>query len=216
MSSLLDESDMRTTILFAISISLLVGIFVYRYLSWRMDPFRCSPVTGVVTMNGEPLKDAVVLFAPLDGKRMSSGRTNEKGEYRLVYSPSKMGALHGLHSVQVTTLLIIDGYELIPETIPFRYREFPSKITERVSAGYNTININLESQPEDATELAEYNEEQRRIMIEEMEFMVEEGVYEGEPAMGLDNSSLPDFVGDHNKSGNSEKVETGENVVPNR
>ncbi|MCA9085811.1 MAG: hypothetical protein KDA81_17245 [Planctomycetaceae bacterium] len=58
-------------------------------------------VTGVVTIDGKPASGVDVSFAPLDGGRPSSARTDANGRYDLVYSTSAMGAKIGMHKVKI-------------------------------------------------------------------------------------------------------------------
>ena len=59
-------------------------------------------VTGLVTMNGEPLADAIVVFKPAEGNP-STGRTDSNGNYDLTYLGNSPGAIVGKHSVRITT-----------------------------------------------------------------------------------------------------------------
>ncbi|MFW6172061.1 MAG: carboxypeptidase-like regulatory domain-containing protein, partial [Planctomycetota bacterium] len=60
-------------------------------------------VEGTVTMDGEPLPDAVVTFQPEDTGRPSYGKTDENGHYELQYTSDKKGALVGMHRVTIST-----------------------------------------------------------------------------------------------------------------
>ena len=60
-----------------------------------------APVSGRVTLDGEPLANVTVTFLPKDGAS-ASGRTNDNGEYELTTIAEK-GALLGEHTVTVTT-----------------------------------------------------------------------------------------------------------------
>jgi hypothetical protein len=66
---------------------------------------RSSPVSGSVTMDGEPLANAMVSFQPI-GKELNSGpgstgKTNNKGEYALEVVGGGNGAVEGLHKVMI-------------------------------------------------------------------------------------------------------------------
>jgi hypothetical protein len=58
-------------------------------------------VTGVVTLDGKPLADAVVVFAP-DNGNASSDQTDASGKYQLTYNKNAKGALLGKHKVSIT------------------------------------------------------------------------------------------------------------------
>ncbi len=59
-------------------------------------------VEGKVTLDGEPLAEAEVLFRPKSG-RPSVGMTDAEGKYQLRYTAEKMGAVLGTHSVSIRT-----------------------------------------------------------------------------------------------------------------
>ena len=65
-------------------------------------------VTGVVTVDGEPINYATVTFMPTQG-RASVGLTDADGAYNLVYVIGQDGALIGQHSVTVTTRVVKEG-----------------------------------------------------------------------------------------------------------
>jgi hypothetical protein len=91
------------------------------------------PVSGRVTLDGEPLAGAVVTFQPI-GVRLeggveavgSSGRTNAEGRFVLtLIDPKLPGALAGRHAVTITTAVIADGDAARPsdERVPARWRD---------------------------------------------------------------------------------------------
>jgi hypothetical protein len=72
------------------------------------------PVSGQITLDGQPLAEAVVVFQPMRNPRDpdaaahsgmgSVGRTDAAGRYRLrLVEPDREGALVGRHSVTITT-----------------------------------------------------------------------------------------------------------------
>lgn len=126
-------------------------------------------VTGTVTMDGQPLANALVTFVPEAGGRSSTGTTDSSGNYTLIYADKK-GALIGRHKVSVTTIQTVDDEvdmseipsddpryaELmakgedayneaqVTEPIPAKYNT-NSELAEEVSSGSNTINLDLTS-----------------------------------------------------------------------
>ncbi|HAH44696.1 MAG TPA: carboxypeptidase regulatory-like domain-containing protein [Planctomycetaceae bacterium] len=66
------------------------------------DKVELGSVSGVVTMDGEPLADAIIVFVPEKGNP-SSGRTDEEGNYDLVYLGNSRGAIVGNHTIKITT-----------------------------------------------------------------------------------------------------------------
>ena len=75
-------------------------------------------VSGVVTLNGKPYKNAVVSFQPIGDMnnpnpgRGSVGVTDENGRFKLLHDGTDTGALVGKHRVRIFTQL---GAE-IPDT----------------------------------------------------------------------------------------------------
>jgi hypothetical protein len=138
------------------------------------DNVSLGEVSGIVTMDGSPLADAIVVFAPDEGNP-SSGRTDASGKYELTYRENVKGAIVGSHKVSITTkqpaktsddsepgiegALPIDGthgpdsdktqVKLPPgtfkkESIPEKYNT-NTTLTAEVKAGENTIDFKLES-----------------------------------------------------------------------
>ena len=83
-------------------------------------------VKGKLTMDGEPLANATILFIP-QGGRPAAATTDEEGNYVLNFSAGRKGAIPGKNKVRITTLS--DPYEDEdgnhvpgrPETIPVEY-----------------------------------------------------------------------------------------------
>lgn len=102
-------------------------------------------VTGIVTMDGQPLANAVVSFQPEKG-RPSGATTAADGKYDLIYVESTHGALVGEHLVRITTY-VEEGSpqeQTFKETIPKKYNT-KSELKETVKAGNNKIDFKLES-----------------------------------------------------------------------
>ncbi|WP_417388058.1 carboxypeptidase-like regulatory domain-containing protein [Gimesia sp.] len=104
-------------------------------------------VTGVVTMDGQPLANAVVVFIPDEGNP-STAQTDATGKYELAHRGNAMGAVPGKHKVRITT-----GQPPAPENDPdadmsqseaatgigFEEMESPKKKTkDPIPAKYNT------------------------------------------------------------------------------
>lgn len=60
------------------------------------------PVSGIVTLDGNPVAAAYVTFLPQNG-RPSVGRTDLDGRYELAFTGKNKGALVGTHRVTVST-----------------------------------------------------------------------------------------------------------------
>jgi len=123
-------------------------------------------VSGVVTVDGKPIKDAVVNFYPTDG-RASTGTTDENGRYELSFTRQRMGAVLGNHKVTVTTEILAevdyganDDYANREgdanlgriknrerrELLSAEYSDYKrSPLSENVVSGENNINFDLTS-----------------------------------------------------------------------
>jgi hypothetical protein len=103
------------------------------------------PVTGSVTLDGEPLPRAQVLFRPRNG-RPSFAITDDNGKYALRYTAESMGALPGEHVVSVTTAANDDGDDnaAAKESLPARYNS-KSTLSVTVDATHRTHDFDLQS-----------------------------------------------------------------------
>jgi hypothetical protein len=87
---------------------LLLGLAVVLALGCASKRF--APVSGKVTLDGNPLPNATVSFQPIglqvsgEAAPGSLGKTNEKGEYTLEAVDGKNGAWVGNHRVQISAL----------------------------------------------------------------------------------------------------------------
>ena len=79
-----------------------------------------APVSGVVTLNGKPYRNGVVMFLPAATKdnptpsRGSTGYTNENGRFTLKSVDGDVGAAIGKHHVRIATRYSkeLNGYEV--------------------------------------------------------------------------------------------------------
>ena len=62
-----------------------------------------ASVTGKVTLDGQPLPNALVVFAPTSAGTTSYGRTSTTGEYEMMFSDTEAGAWLGENAVRITT-----------------------------------------------------------------------------------------------------------------
>lgn len=92
-------------------------------------------VTGTVTLDGQPVEEALVIFSPVDisGGSSSSAETDASGNYRLVFSSTQFGAFKGTHKVRFEK----DG-------IPEKYSE-DSELSATVTDGPNKLDFELSS-----------------------------------------------------------------------
>ncbi len=107
-------------------------------------------VTGKVTLAGQPVPEALVMFSPVSGGSPSAGRTGADGTYTLVYARGINGAIIGEHTVTISTFK--DALEDPPtpevkETVPLKYREGDSLPKVTVKSGSNNLDFTLEAGP---------------------------------------------------------------------
>ncbi|MDR2704267.1 MAG: carboxypeptidase-like regulatory domain-containing protein [Planctomycetaceae bacterium] len=60
-----------------------------------------ASVSGVVTIDGEPVQGVHLKFSPKSGERPSVGYTNERGEYTLLFTQDQKGCIPGEHVVTI-------------------------------------------------------------------------------------------------------------------
>lgn len=88
---------------------------------------QLSSVKGRVTLDGKPLPNATVTFTPEAGGRASLGRTDENGNYQLLYSATAGGALVGPMRVRISVIEEwTDAQErtfMKPDPVPAKYNE---------------------------------------------------------------------------------------------
>ena len=96
-------------------------------------------VTGVVTLDGQPLENASVSFIQ-SGFRPSIGETDSEGRYELVYIRDIKGAAVGSHTVKIKRF----GPRV--RQLPRRYHA-ESEVTRDVQPGDNEFNFDLTSEP---------------------------------------------------------------------
>lgn len=114
----------------------LCGLFLAGCSYQPDDMPKIAPVSGVVTLDGQPLPEAEILFQPASG-RASTGMTDENGEYTLLFNRNTYGAKVDDHDVSIIT-----------------YKQFDqelSKLTAKVTEGDNVINLELKSKPKTKT-----------------------------------------------------------------
>lgn len=104
-----------------------------------------SEVTGTVTLDGQALPDAVVVFSPVSGGTTSYGRTDSAGNFRMLFRDNEYGAWLGENIVRITTFdLPANGKPGKKELVPNVYNT-KSKTKVVVAAGPNTHNFELKS-----------------------------------------------------------------------
>jgi hypothetical protein len=97
-------------------------------------------VQGTITLDGQPLVGATVIFEPKAGGRASKSVTDASGHYQLVYLRDINGAIVGPHKVKIFTATEENPKERIPEHFNKK-----STIFVDVGSGTNEHNFNLKS-----------------------------------------------------------------------
>ena len=104
-------------------------------------------VTGTVTLDGQPLEGADLEFQPEEGSP-SYGTTDDDGEYDLMYTRDKRGAMLGEHTVRITTSTTDTddrGNEVrVPQRVPPEYSQ--AGVTKDVKPGRNKFDFDLKQQ----------------------------------------------------------------------
>ena len=97
------------------------------------------PVTGTVTLNGQPLAGANVRFQPVtvDFVRVPRGVTSAEGIYELQYDAEQFGAEAGSYTVLIS---VPDANE--NETLPEKYNA-RTELTAEVAPGQAPIDFAL-------------------------------------------------------------------------
>src|SRR4051794_6103949 len=83
-----------------------------------------AAVRGKVMLDGEPLGNAFVVFAPTDHGTTSYGRTDGNGRYEMMFTDTEKGAWIGNNSVRISTGDLGNGGGAGPkERVPVVYNE---------------------------------------------------------------------------------------------
>jgi hypothetical protein len=86
----------------------VVGLLIVVALSGCSggDKPKLAPVTGLVTLDGQPVEGAAVMFVPTAGGRPAQGLTDAQGHFELMTFKTGDGALLGEHRVSVTKMTL--------------------------------------------------------------------------------------------------------------
>ena len=110
-------------------------------------PDHLGVVSGKVTLDGQPLANAAVVFSPKTSGSQSLAITDSNGAYSLLYSSRIRGAEPGVHRVAISTFTQgdPDGAPAVPrvaERVPFKYN-LRSELNATVNRGSNVVNFDL-------------------------------------------------------------------------
>lgn len=102
------------------------------------------PVTGKVTLDGDPLPEATVAFIPIGRVDTNSvATTDENGEFSLNYTSQEKGATPGRYQVQISKIRMTDAAEI--ETLPAKYNAESDLEVEVTEDGENRFEFDLEA-----------------------------------------------------------------------
>ena len=116
------------------------------------DTPEIGHIEGTVSLNGEPVAHANIMYKPLEGGRVSNGVSDADGHYVIYYKANVPGAKVGKHVVKVWTAAdevgtpgTEDYQPAIKETIPEKYLGSDSELKVDIEPGHNTIPLDLTS-----------------------------------------------------------------------
>lgn len=102
-----------------------------------------APVTGTVTIDGQPADKAIVSFEG-PGNKVSFGNTDSAGHYELHYIRQEKGAAIGANKVKITTRIDAPPGPGYIDSIPAKYNT-GSTLTADVQKGLNTIDFAIKT-----------------------------------------------------------------------
>ena len=103
-----------------------------------------APVTGTVTMDGQPVTNATISFASESGGQVSFGGIDASGKYELRYSGPHKGAMIGPNTVSISTRTDNPVGPDWKDPIPAKYNK-KTELKADVKPGPNTIDFDLKS-----------------------------------------------------------------------
>lgn len=121
---------------------------------------RYVPVSGVVTLDGKPYGDGVVVFHPKatstnpNPGRTSAGETDAQGHFVLKTDDLKNGAVVGTHVVRISTrgpVMQFDPATGSPDTAP------PNVKRDQIPAAWNTMSDKEFEVPPSGTDKANFD-----------------------------------------------------------
>jgi len=142
---------MRSCLVTFVTLSLVLGC--------GGGPSKLASVSGKVTLDSQPLADALVVFQPEsagpDGSAGSQGKTNANGEFTLrQVSSDRSGALVGKHRVMISAQQTRAGggdkprseeQEKSVDRVPAKYNANTTLTFDVPAGGSNAANFDLKS-----------------------------------------------------------------------
>lgn len=111
--------------------------------SQSADMPELAPVSGVVTLDGQPVTNASVTFESEKGQ-VAYGNTDAEGRYELSFRDGFKGAEVGKNTVRIETTLDAPAPPGYRDPIPAKYNQ-ASELSVDVQSGENTHDFTLES-----------------------------------------------------------------------
>jgi|SRR5436190_1318897 len=121
---------------------------------------KYAPVSGVLTLDGKPYNDGVVVFLPKatstnpNPGRSSAGETNDKGQFVLKTDELKNGAVVGKHLVKISTrgpVMQFDPATGSPDNAPANVKR------DLIPAEWNTMSSKEFEVPPGGTDKANFD-----------------------------------------------------------
>jgi len=102
-------------------------------------------VSGTIRLDGKPLPNAFVVFAPTGSGTSSRGKTDAAGRYEMMFSDQEPGAWIGENLVRINTGDVGAGDQPGPkELVPVVYNR-DTTLKVEVKPGKNTFDFELKS-----------------------------------------------------------------------
>jgi hypothetical protein len=120
----------------------IIGIAIFVSLGGcNKSNQNLAPVSGRVTLDGQPQASTKVHFQPDGEKSPSMGRTDNDGRYVLSYNRGVEGGMIGWNTVRIETATAVTRG---PQLIPARYND-KSELRREVKPGKNTFDFELKT-----------------------------------------------------------------------
>ncbi|MES2794013.1 MAG: carboxypeptidase-like regulatory domain-containing protein [Planctomycetota bacterium] len=106
---------------------------------WQLDRPELAKAAGTVTLNGQPLKEAVITFFPVTGSHSAFAKSDAKGSYVLTTFDPDDGAVAGDYKVTVSKLDIqYEADPVSPYTAPPLYHSEQSLVPDEFGDSQTT------------------------------------------------------------------------------
>jgi len=100
-----------------------------------------APVSGRITLDGNPIENTDVTFESTGSRMQSSGHTDKDGHYELIYKRGVVGGMIGENTVRISTNSeVVKGANKFHENYNVK-----SGLKREVKSGNNTIDFDLKS-----------------------------------------------------------------------